>query len=88
MVRAPYFNGKYYSWWKERMRDHLQAEDYELWDIVTEGPMIPMKKDAEGNDVPKTRKECNAEDIKQWEKNAKALSGWLVDLVLTNALGS
>ncbi|XP_070015801.1 uncharacterized protein [Nicotiana sylvestris] len=36
-----------------------------------------MKKNAEGVDVPKTRADCNAEDLRKWEKNAKA-NKWLV----------
>ena len=28
--RPPLFNGEYYSWWKTRMEDFIQAEDYEL----------------------------------------------------------
>ncbi|XP_016492574.1 uncharacterized protein LOC107812057 [Nicotiana tabacum] len=35
-----------------------------------------MKKE-EGVDVPKTRADCTAEDLKKWEKNAKAKK-WLV----------
>ncbi|XP_070013930.1 uncharacterized protein [Nicotiana sylvestris] len=59
------------------MRDHIIEEDYELWDIVTDGPMETTKKNAEGVDVPKTRADCTAEDLKKWEKNAKAKK-WLV----------
>ncbi|XP_070055273.1 uncharacterized protein [Nicotiana tomentosiformis] len=37
------------------MRDHIQGEDYELWDTVTDGPLATLKKNAERVDVPKTR---------------------------------
>ncbi|XP_070008446.1 uncharacterized protein [Nicotiana sylvestris] len=53
------------------MRDHINEEDYELWDIITDGPLATMKNNDEGVDVPKTRVDCNAEDLKKWEKNAK-----------------
>ncbi|XP_070025768.1 uncharacterized protein [Nicotiana sylvestris] len=59
------------------MRDHIIGEDYELWDIVTDGPLTTTKKNAEGVDVPKTRADCTAEDLKKWEKNAKAKK-WIV----------
>ncbi|XP_070002408.1 uncharacterized protein [Nicotiana sylvestris] len=59
------------------MRDHIIGEDYELWNIVTDGPLATTKKNAEGMDVPKTRADCTAEDLKKWEKNAKAKK-WLV----------
>ncbi|XP_070013083.1 uncharacterized protein [Nicotiana sylvestris] len=35
------------------------------------------KKNAEVMDVPKTRADCTAEDLKKWEKNVKAKK-WLV----------
>ncbi|XP_070017058.1 uncharacterized protein [Nicotiana sylvestris] len=62
---------------QEMMRDHIIGEDYELWDIVTDGPLATMKKNVEGVDVPKTRADCNTEDLKKWKKNAKAKK-WLV----------
>ncbi|XP_070054681.1 uncharacterized protein LOC142180008 [Nicotiana tabacum] len=46
------------------MRDHIQGEDYELWNIVTDGPLTTLKKKAEGVDVPKTRADCTAKDLK------------------------
>ncbi|XP_070017144.1 uncharacterized protein [Nicotiana sylvestris] len=64
-ARPPLFNGQYYSWWKNRMSDHIIGEDYELWDIVTDGPLAIMKKNAEGVDVPKTRADCTSEDLKK-----------------------
>ncbi|XP_070039063.1 uncharacterized protein [Nicotiana tomentosiformis] len=59
------------------MRDHIQGKDYELWDIVTDGPLATLKKNTEGVDAPKTRVDCNAEDLKKWENDAKAKK-WLV----------
>ncbi|XP_075076454.1 uncharacterized protein LOC142163099 [Nicotiana tabacum] len=59
------------------MRDHIQREDYRLWDIVPDGPLTTLKKNVEGVDVPKTRADCAAEDFKKWEKNAKAKK-WFV----------
>ncbi|XP_070001948.1 uncharacterized protein [Nicotiana sylvestris] len=46
-------------------------------DIVIDGPLATTKKNAEGVDVPKTRANCTAEELKKWEKNAKAKK-WLV----------
>ena len=51
--RPPLFNGEYYSWWKTRMEDFIQAEDYELWVRITNGPLIPTITDSEWNNVPK-----------------------------------
>ncbi|MCE0481408.1 hypothetical protein HAX54_039126 [Datura stramonium] len=46
---------QYYLRWKAQIEDFLQAEDYKLWNRVTNGPRYPMKKDAENNDIPKER---------------------------------
>ncbi|XP_070058083.1 uncharacterized protein [Nicotiana tomentosiformis] len=73
----PLFNGQYYSWRKTRMIDHIIGEDYELWDIVTDGPLATLKINAEGVEAPKTRADYTAEDLKKWEKNAKAKK-WLI----------
>ncbi|XP_070046410.1 uncharacterized protein [Nicotiana tomentosiformis] len=59
------------------MRDHIIGEDYELWDIVTDGPLATLKINAERVYVPKTKADCTAEDLNKWEKNAKAKK-WLV----------
>ncbi|XP_070028917.1 uncharacterized protein [Nicotiana sylvestris] len=59
------------------MKDHIIGEDYELWDIVTDGPLATTMKNKEGVDMPKTRVDCTTEDLKKWEKNAKAKK-WLV----------
>nr|XP_009801907.1 PREDICTED: uncharacterized protein LOC104247558 [Nicotiana sylvestris] len=59
------------------MRDHIIVVDYELWDIVTDSPLATLKKNADGVDVPKTRADCNAGDLRKWEKNVKAKK-WLV----------
>lgn len=59
------------------MRDHIIGDDYELWDIVTYDLLATMKINAEGEEVPKTRADCTADDLRKWEKNAKAKK-WLV----------
>nr|XP_009773623.1 PREDICTED: uncharacterized protein LOC104223820 [Nicotiana sylvestris] len=67
------FNGQYYGWWKTRMHDFIMAEDSELWDIICDGPHVPMKKVEEtGPMVPKDRKEYNDIDRKAIEKKYRA----------------
>ncbi|XP_075087564.1 uncharacterized protein LOC142169582 [Nicotiana tabacum] len=41
--RPPRFNGQYYRWWKTRMHDFIMAEDYELWDVICDGPFFPPR---------------------------------------------
>ncbi|XP_075096444.1 uncharacterized protein LOC142174532 [Nicotiana tabacum] len=59
------------------MRDHIIGEDYELWDIVIDGSLATLKKNTEGVDVPKTRVDYTAKDLRKWEKNVKAKK-WLI----------
>ncbi|XP_019237318.1 PREDICTED: uncharacterized protein LOC109217516 [Nicotiana attenuata] len=70
--RPPRFNNRYYAWWKTRMHDFIMDEDSELWDVVCDGPFVPMKAVGEGTrTVPKTRKEYNGADRKAIVKNFK-----------------
>ncbi|XP_015078308.1 uncharacterized protein LOC107022115 [Solanum pennellii] len=73
-TRPPRFNGHFYSWWKFRMHDFLMAEDSELWDIVLDGPFIPMIEEKDGQKtrlVPKPRKKYDEADRKKIEKGYK-----------------
>ncbi|XP_070034239.1 uncharacterized protein [Nicotiana tomentosiformis] len=42
-----------------------------------DSPLATMKINAEGEEVPKTRADCTADDLRKWEKNTKAKK-WLV----------
>ena len=67
--RLPMSNGSHFGWWKARMEDFIQAEDYELWDRITIGPTIPIKI-VEGVKVPKVRIDFTAENLSALRKNA------------------
>ncbi|XP_075101982.1 uncharacterized protein LOC142177395 [Nicotiana tabacum] len=55
------------------MRDFIMAEDLELWDVIYNGPFVPMKSiDEPAVIAPKTRKEYNDADRKAIEKNFRA----------------
>ncbi|XP_070010316.1 uncharacterized protein [Nicotiana sylvestris] len=71
--RPPRFNGQYYGWWKTRMHDFIMAKDSVMWDIICDGPYVPMKKlEVTGPLVPKGRREYNDTDRKAVEKNYRA----------------
>ncbi|WMV27263.1 hypothetical protein MTR67_020648 [Solanum verrucosum] len=57
LTRPPFFNGKYYGWWKNRMMDFIIAENYDLWNVVMDGPIIPTKLGADGISSCSTAKE-------------------------------
>ena len=54
------------------MENYIQADDYELWMIIENGPLIPKNATEDGKFVPKKPQEFNADDFKMMEKNAKA----------------
>jgi len=54
------------------MENYIQADDYELWMIIVNGPYIPMKTTEDGKTVAKKLEECDSKDFKKMEKNAKA----------------
>ena len=54
------------------MENYIQAEDYELWVLIKNGPLVPTKVLEDGKKVPKESIEFDAEDYKKMEKNVKA----------------
>jgi len=68
----PYFNGQHYGWWKNRMENYIQAEDYELWMLIKNGPLVPKVTKVDGKVIIKKPEEFDSEDYKMMEKNAKA----------------
>jgi len=72
MTQSPYFNGQHYNWWKNHMGNYVEADDYELWMIIKNGPLIPKKSLENGSSVPKKSEEFNAEDFRMTEKYVKA----------------
>jgi len=72
ITRPPYFNGQHYGWWKNRMENYIQAEDYESWMLIKNGPLIPKRIKEYGTTVIKKPEEFDSNDFKMLEKNAKA----------------
>jgi len=54
------------------MENYIQAEDYELWMLIKNGPLVPKKTKEDGTTVVKKLEEFDGEDYKMMEKNAKA----------------
>ncbi|XP_070047005.1 uncharacterized protein LOC142169781 [Nicotiana tabacum] len=55
------------------MHDFIMDEVSELWDVICDGPFVPMTTIGEGTiTVPKTRKEYNDTERKAIEKNFRA----------------
>jgi len=54
------------------MENYIEADDYEVWMIIENGPLIPKNVTEDGKIVPKKPQEFNADDFKMMEKNTKA----------------
>ncbi|XP_033511023.1 uncharacterized protein LOC142178067 [Nicotiana tabacum] len=71
--RPPKFNGQYYGWCKTRMHDFIMAENFELWNVISDGPFVLTKTRGDPIvTIPKTRKEFNDAGRKAIEKNFRA----------------
>ncbi|XP_033508517.1 uncharacterized protein [Nicotiana tomentosiformis] len=70
--RPPLFDEHHYNEWKLHMEIFLQATDFNLWVIVSHGPILPTKLDGEGNKCNKREEEYDEEDRHLVQKNAKA----------------
>ena len=55
--RPPLFCEINFSHWKTLMKIFVIDQDIELWNIITTWPKVPIKKDAQANDVLKTKSE-------------------------------
>ncbi|KAH9684891.1 hypothetical protein KPL70_013718 [Citrus sinensis] len=73
-TRPPYFDGNDYPYWKTRMRIYLQALDYKIWEIVSDGPYMPLTKNEVGEDIPKPSREWNEFEKRKSSLNSKAMN--------------
>jgi len=62
------------------MENYIQAEDYELWMLIKNGPLIPKRIKEDGTTVMKKPEEFDNSDFKMMEKNAKAEKLWYFGL--------
>ena len=54
------------------MKMFVIDEDMNLWEIMKNCPKIPRKKDASGNDIPKSECEFNQTDLEAVLMNYRA----------------
>ncbi|KAH9658283.1 hypothetical protein KPL70_023426 [Citrus sinensis] len=73
-TRPPFFDGNDYSYWKTMMRIYLQALDYEIWEVVCDGPFMPLAKNEVGEDIPKLSREWNELEKKKAYLNFKSMN--------------
>ena len=71
--RPPLFDGTNYQFWSNRMSIFMRSFDYEMWDIVMEGPYVPTKSKGTNQELePKPRDEWTEAELKKVQMNFKA----------------
>ncbi|KAL4271694.1 hypothetical protein GQ457_13G017440 [Hibiscus cannabinus] len=61
ITKPAYFNGDNYSCWKNRMRLFIKSNDYQVWDVMEDGPFIPTKREGDQL-ILKVKMEMSDED--------------------------
>ncbi|KAH9716801.1 hypothetical protein KPL71_021583 [Citrus sinensis] len=56
------------------MRIYLEALDYEIWEVVCDGPFLPLTKNEFGEDIPKPSREWNELEKRKASLNSKAMN--------------
>ncbi|GAV58732.1 DUF4219 domain-containing protein/UBN2 domain-containing protein [Cephalotus follicularis] len=70
--KPPYFDGNNYSHWKAKMTIFIQSLDYNLWDLIVDGPNLPTIRNKNGDAIPKSRNTYDDNDRRRVQINAKA----------------
>ena len=56
------------------MKIFVIDQDMELWDIIIKGAKVPIKKNAQGNDVEISEFEFTQSDLKSVSKNPRGMN--------------
>ena len=59
----------------------MQALDYEIWEVVCDGPFMPMIKNEVGDDIPKPSSQWSELEKKKISLNSKTMNAlfWALD---------
>ena len=55
------------------MRIYLQALDYEIWEVVCDGPFVPITKNEEEDDIPRPSSQQSELEKKKTSLNSKVM---------------
>ena len=72
-IRFSFFNGTNNTYWKTRIKIFIQAQDYNMWNVILNGPHTPIII-VNNMYVPKFEKDWNVNDKKMAQLNAKAIN--------------
>ena len=81
-TNRPYlFDRSNYQFWINRMSIFMRSYDYEMWDVVLNGPYVPMKTGTRDEaSVPKLRSEWSESEVKRVQVNFKDINTLHCDL--------
>ena len=71
--KPPFFDGSNYTYWKNRMRVFMLANEPRVWLVTMNGPHVPMKS-VDGVEMPKEDVEWNDMDLEKIKINYKAIN--------------
>ena len=73
--RLPLFDGSNYQFWSNCMSIFIRSYNYEMWDVVMNGPYVPTKKKTESEEFePKLRSKWTEVEVKKVQVNFKAIN--------------
>ncbi|GAV81331.1 zf-CCHC domain-containing protein, partial [Cephalotus follicularis] len=70
--KPPFFDGNNYGHWKAKMTIFIPFLDYNLWDLIIDGPNLPTVTLKNGDVVLKPRNLYDDNDRRRVQVNAKA----------------
>ena len=66
--RPPLFDGSNYQFWSNRMSIFIRTYDYEMWDVVLDGPYVSIKTKVKSEVLePKIKSEWIELEIKKFK---------------------
>ena len=71
--RPPMFDGKFYTYWKNRMEIFIKTENYQVWRVIEIGDFEVMTIKSNNETIPKPITEYEKEDFQKMEMNALAI---------------
>ncbi|OMO55022.1 hypothetical protein CCACVL1_27438 [Corchorus capsularis] len=73
--RPPLFDCTNYELWSTKMATFIKAYDYEVWDVIMDGPFVPTKSsNARRKKSAKARSELSMEEKRKVQVNFKAIN--------------
>ena len=71
--RPPMFDGKFYTYWKNRMKIFIEAENYQVQRVTEIGDFEVTTTNSNNEIIPKPITEYEKEDFQKIEMNALAI---------------